>query len=331
VIYGNQSDRVFDIHPEAKLTLIGISVAGGMANEPGTVHGGAFRVAAEARLELQNVTVSGNIANVGGAIYSDGLVQIYDSEFYHNAIVDHHVNNQFTDGAAILNRGKLAVINSTFRANGVIPGGDGIVLAGEHVIHSRPGFTSNPLTNVYNSTFYDNTNGLFSDGVPTLVFASTFVGNGQRGLRFLLDLDNLGVEQHRVVGTVLYGHAGDCNGIPENQIEYAVADLWNASSDETCGFTGNRDHQNISYPFLGGPGNHGGPTPTFMPRSDGILIDAPDYNCAMDLPIDQRGEPRPADGSGDGTATCDIGAVEYQPGSDPAVPDGIFGDRFQKD
>lgn len=328
VIYGNFSDRVFDIHPGAKLTLNGVNVAGGMANQPGTVHGGAFRVAADAELELQRSTVSGNIANIGGAIYSDGLVRIFDSEFYHNALVDDHVNSQFTDGAAILNRGKLGVYNSTFRHNGVIPGGEGIVLNGEHVIESRVGFTENPAVTLYQSTFYENTNGVFSDGVPTVVLLSTFVGNGQRGLRFLLDLDNLGVEQHRVAATVLHGHTSDCNGIPVGHVEYAVTDQWNVSSDESCGFTGASDHQNIGYPFLGGPGNHGGPTSTFMPRSDSVLVDAPGLNCALDAPFDQRGQPRPADGNGDGVASCDIGAVEYQAGSDPAVPDQVFSDRF---
>lgn len=329
VIFGNYSDRVFDVHDGARLKLINIHVAGGQANEPGTVHGGGFRVAAGATLELEDSTVSGNLANIGGGIYSDGQVVITGSDFYHNVLVDDQVDIQFTDGTAILNRAILAVYGSTFRSNGVIPGGEGVVLTGEYAIESRQGFVADPLVLVANSTFFDNTNGLFSDRVDTYISFSTFVNNNSRGVRFLADPGNAGNLQMAIRGSVVYGHTGDCNGIPDDQPEYSVAGNMNASSDQSCGFTGANDFQNIAYPFIGGAGNHGGATMAFMPRPDGVLVDPDGAQCNfLGGTVDQRGKSRPIDG-GSGQARCDIGSVEYDPDTDPPIEDALFSDRFE--
>jgi hypothetical protein len=65
-------------------------------------------------------------------------------------------------------------------------------------------------------------------------------------------------------------------------------------------------------------GDYGGPTPTHAlspasPAVDHALADAcPD--------ADQRGEPRPVDGDGDGIARCDAGAFELQDPGAPAIP-----------
>jgi CSLREA domain-containing protein len=332
LIWGNFSDRVFDIHAGGSLTLINVQVAGGMANTATTRHGGAFRVAAGTTLHLQQTSVSANVANLGGAIYSDGSVLIEDSEFFNNVLTDQHTDPQFANGAAILNRGQLGINRSTFRNNGVIPGGNGMFLPGRYAVHSRQGFVADPWVQIQNSSFYENTNGVFSDGVITAVINATLVNNGQRGLRFLPDLDALGEVQFRVVRTVLYGHTGDCNGLPDDQVEFDVSGRINASSDESCGFTGSFDFQNISNPFLPEPGLWGGKTTSLMPRSDSILIDPPGSTCGFLASLeDQRGQPRPVDANGIGVARCDIGALEFQPGMDPVLGDSLFSDRFQND
>lgn len=329
LVLGNFSDRVFDVHGGASLTLVNLGVANGMANAPGNVHGGGIRVNAGAELELDQVTVSTNIANIGGGIYSDGTVLISDSEFFHNALVDDNANSDFTDGAAILNRSVLSIRRSTFRSNGVFPGGSGL-LTNEYAIHSRQGFVEARLVLISNSTFYDNTNGIFSDGVNTGISFSTLVNNNARGIRFLPDLDDLGNLQFEISQTVVIGHVGDCNGIPDDQPEYSVAGNVNASSDESCGFTGAGDFENVGNPFNGAAGYYGGTTPTFMPRSNGILVDPPGGACdPMGGDKDQRGKARPIDGDSSGEAACDIGAVEYDPGTDPQVGDALFSDRFE--
>lgn len=329
-IWGMFADRIFEVHSGARLKLINIDIAGGQANVPGTTRGGAIEVNANATLELERVSVSSNIANIGGAIYSDGNVEIRDSLFYFNVLTDEHTLAEFANGAAILSRGTLRIERSTFRSNGVMPGDGGMFLPGRYAVHGRLGFAASPVTWIINSTFYDNTNGVFSDGVPMAVLNSTLVRNGFRGIRFLPDVNAGTDEQLVITNTVLYGHTGDCNGLPTDQPQYIVANHHNASSDETCGFTGDNDHQNISWPFQGDAGFHGGYTETFMPRPNGLLIDSQDATCFFNIHTDQRGEARPVDGKGDGFSFCDIGAVEYNPAFDPILEEAIFSDRFVK-
>ena len=53
--------------------------------------------------------------------------------------------------------------------------------------------------------------------------------------------------------------------------------------------------------------DNGGPTPTCGLRAGSPAMEAGGDDCE---PTDQRGEPRPRDGDRDGTAWCDLGAVE---------------------
>jgi hypothetical protein len=59
--------------------------------------------------------------------------------------------------------------------------------------------------------------------------------------------------------------------------------------------------------------------PVRLPSAASPLVDA--FDDASCLAMDARGFPRPQDGDEDGTALCDIGAVERR-------FDGIFRDRF---
>jgi CSLREA domain-containing protein len=329
LISGNATDRIFDIHAGGELTLDNVDLTGGRANSPATIRGAAVNVRGDARLLLQRSRVSLNLANQGGAIYSDGFVHIVDSELFHNAIVAEVLLPEFSDGAAVFNRGVLIVERSTLRDNGRLPGFEGPLSTAEYAIHSRRGFVTGPAVLIGNATVFNNTNGVFSDGVPTLITHSTIVNNNQRGLRFLRDLDALGDVQLTVVQSVLYGHASDCNDLISAEDEFDLAFNINASSDESCGFTGFNDLQNISNPFFGGLADHGGATWTLMPRSNGPLIDPVGGSCGT-LTEDQRGGVRPIDGNGIGGAICDIGAVEFDPDSDPEFTDRMFSDRFEQ-
>ena len=75
--------------------------------------------------------------------------------------------------------------------------------------------------------------------------------------------------------------------------------------------------------ILGPLKNNGGPTQTHALVAGSPAIDAGNPNGCRDnsgalLQTDQRGFPRNVDGNGDGTARCDIGAVEGVGGA--AVP-----------
>ena len=75
--------------------------------------------------------------------------------------------------------------------------------------------------------------------------------------------------------------------------------------------------------LLGPLADHGGPTLTQLPRTGGAAIDNGDNAAQATLPVnnlDQRGVLRPLDGTGDGIAVCDIGAVERRPSDFDLVP-----------
>jgi CSLREA domain-containing protein len=330
VVFGNHGDRIFDVLSGGTLTLRNVSVAGGFANAPGNVHGGAVRVAAGATLELDRVVMSSNIGNIGGAIYSDGAVTIIDSEFFGNAITAQNSNPDFVNGAAILTRGSLAVERSTFHGNGLVPGADGIeFVTSGYAIHARKANPANPSVTLVNTTIAENvTSGLRSEAVPVTVHMSTIANNGSRGLRFNPDLNALETVQLRVWRTVIVNHGGtDCNGLATAAWN-DLTNRWNASSDSSCGFAGGNDQQDLPYPFFGPLTVHGGRTPVLMPRAGSSIIDAAGNLCFPSFE-DQRGKARPLDGDLDEVAHCDIGAVEFDASSDPIPPPTIFHDGFE--
>jgi len=86
----------------------------------------------------------------------------------------------------------------------------------------------------------------------------------------------------------------------------------NLDGDDSCHLTGPGDMPNVDAK-LGALSDNGGPTQThaLLPGSPAI-----DHGDNAGCPAtDQRGYARPADGDGDTTAVCDIGAFEY--GSSP--------------
>lgn len=318
------NDRVFDIHPGGSLSLLNLSVIGGYANSADTLRGGAFQVQAGGTLHLERSVVSTNIANVGGAIYSDGEVSILDSELFNNALIQGgFLLDEFINGAAILTRGTLSVERSSLHANGVIPGGEGLTTT-DYAIHARTGGAVDPSVSLVNTTVAYNTRGVQSEGVPLELRLVTIAGNNFRGLRFIPDGD--APDQLVIWRSAIVGNTGkDCGDLfPAGW--NGISNRANVSSDQTCGFTGASDRQDAPWPFFDDLDTFGGRTPALMPMPGSVVID-----LAVDcLPAeDQRERPRPLDGDLNGNPRCDAGAIEYDPDSDPILPDALFGDGFE--
>ncbi len=86
-----------------------------------------------------------------------------------------------------------------------------------------------------------------------------------------------------------------------------VAIYW-ASHDGSCGVNNPVGHITVADPMLEPLAYYGGPTLTYRPLPGSPVIDQGDDLLCADT--DQRGESRPQDGDADGSALCDIGAVE---------------------
>ncbi|SRR6056297_162217 len=322
-ISGGFIDRVFDVHYGATLIIENVDVGGGLSTG-----GGAFNVRATSDqfgiLSIQDSNISMNIANRGAAILNNGILVLNRTELFHNAITD-DVLGPSANGAAISNYGEAYINNSTFRNNGVIPGGGIDLVPDAHVIDSEPNLViENPRLLISNSTFYDNTNGILADSMPTALTHVTMANNGPDGVVFIPG--PMPIEpQFAIRHSVIHGHADDCNGLPIGDPLFDVAGNFNASSDSSCGFGIVDSFENVDNPFTADPVHFDGFTTMLMPHFDSVLIDPDGGDCAA-LPTDQRGFDRPADGNDDGLAVCDIGAVEYDPFVDP---NDVFVDSFE--
>jgi uncharacterized repeat protein (TIGR01451 family)/CSLREA domain-containing protein len=156
---------------------------------------------------------------------------------------------------------------------------------------------------IVNSTITDNDDiGVaFSDGAVAIINSTIFENSS-----FGIDATDPGVT---IVNTIVAGNSdGDCAGEDDGGGGSAVLSLGgNIDSDGTCNLIEPSDQPNTD-PDLGPLADNGGPTETHLPNTGSPAID-----LGLDDPctgVDQRGVTRPQDGDGNGTATCDVGAVE---------------------
>ena len=240
-----------------------------------------FHVAAEGELVLERLTVRGGdkVAAGGGIYNAGGRVGVFYST----------ISGNYADkGGGIYNmgRGQVSLTNSTVSGNFAQEGG-GICNYGSSVRLTYSTIGKN---------YAGDGGGIYNhyDAAP-LRLTSSIVANNYSG--------------------------GDCSGY------WFESNGYNLDSDGTCGLDAdNKNDLPNKDPVFGYLRDNGGPTWTHglmrngeggatkdSPAIDRIPIGA---NECGEEPIssDQRGEGRPADGNGDGTAGCDIGAFERQEG-----------------
>ncbi len=281
---------------------------------------------------LSHVTFSGNASiNSGGAYFGDGSNLGASNATFTDVVFRGNYAGMF--GGALLNDGYAGLSSPsltrvTFDGNSALVGGAVYNSAGEIGSISSPTFT--------NVTFSGNSaaiggGAMFNDGPsgdssPVLTNV-TIVGNsaGEGG-----GLYNNGMEPTfavsaptiippttaQLVNVILWGNTAVTGGSQiyntggvEPAIDYSIVQGGDSGSNVGTAFSdgmGNLDAD----PWLAALHDNGGYTETMMLITGSPAIDAgsPDL-CPVD---DQNEAPRPVDGNSDATATCDIGAVEYQ-------------------
>lgn len=305
LIENNQATDGGGIYTTADLTVENCVFSGNIASD---FDGGAIRLANAAqtltvRDSLFENNSTGPSGRSGGAIQvggSDHVTEISGSTFVGNAAR----GSNREGGALRIGGASLTMVNSTFSGNATTGNGGAISLRS----------LDHHLSNI---TVVDNTSDSDGDGFGD--GGGLWNGNDNAAT----------VENSLIAGnTDDGGEAPDCFGS-------FTSDGFNlVRIDDGC--TGFADGVNGDLvgtetnpidPQLEPLADNGGPTPTRALLADSSAIDAGNpAGCtdATDAPllVDQRDQPRPTDGDGDGNATCDIGAFEL-------AADAIFADRFE--
>jgi len=283
---------------DARLNIVRTAFSGNLS--PGG-SGGALYITLQATTAITDTSFNANLAGsasdarYGGAIYSQSRnLRIGRVAFIANSAV------MGNGGALAVDRsGAATVFNTTFTGN-TAPAGQG----GAAVITNTQ--QGGPVTTLVakNVTFSGNSAQGSNNG------DSLFVASGHSASLGNTILDG----SHNCAGTVTsLGH--------------------NLDSGDTCGFNpgaGNGDLTNANAD-LDTPFFNGGPISSLLtqklnPGSD--ALDAGDPAICEAAPVnneDQRSEPRPQDGDGNGSFTCDMGAFENATakpgyGSNPVQP-----------
>jgi len=239
---------------------------------------------------LTNVTFSSNTATYGGGMYNDdnSSPTMTDLTFSGNSAT-------YYGGGIYNSYSSPSLINVVFSGNTVIGGGGGMYNS----------YSSPTLTNV---TFSGNTaevgGGMFNNdnSNPTLK-NFTLAGNSAIGDYPLGGgIFNFHNSNSTLVNGILWGNTPD--QVSNHDGGNAIINYSIIQGGYYSG-TGNIDAD----PLLGPLADNGGFTWTHALGAGSPAIDAGDQDNCPDT--DQRGFPRPIDGDGDGTATCDMGAYEY--------------------
>ncbi len=329
IINGNGSatgDRVFDIFG-VNATLSKMTIRGGTvsASSGGGVNNGG-------NLTIANSVVTGNTANSGGGLSSSGNLTLTNSALRGNSASG-------VGGGLFTFSGLITILTSTVSDNSA-PNGGGLQI-------------QEGTVNLRNSTVSTNTagsegGGLFNLGVLTLV-NSTISGNSAAQGGGLVNGSSVNLNNASIVSNTASSSGGGLSGFGTINLKNSLIAGNTAPSGPDCSATltsqdynlignpancvinGTTTNNKSGNPKIGPLRNNGGATLTHTPLTGSPALDAGNPAGCVDvnnslLTFDQRGFPRSVDGDGNGSAFCDIGALEKAVGiSQLFVPNAGMG------
>jgi hypothetical protein len=256
------------------------ALGGGLTNNEGTLTLTASTVSGNT--VSCTASASGHCGTQGGGLWLEGTLTLTNSIVSGNTASCSGTGCTAAAGGLLLPFDTLTLTNSTVSGNTASCSGAGCGAAGGGLTNR-----SDATLTLRNSTVSGNTVSCSGAGC-------TASGGG------LINVSGTVTLQNTIVAKQLAGP--DCAGT-------ITSNGFNLDSDNTCHLTQPSDKPNVSNPLLGPLQDNGGPTFTHALLPGSPAIDAVTSGCPPPA-TDQRGVARPQDGTGDGTAACDIGAYE---------------------
>ncbi len=264
-------------------------------------------------------TPSSSFSRGGGIHSSGGDLTLTDSMILDNDALD-------SGGGVFFSNGNLNITNTVFRGNEL----SGSASAGGGLFNGTSSTTIIKQAEFSTNTSADSSGGIHNQGTITLE-NSTISGNSAS---FAAGMLSTAVGGSSILNSTIYANkvpsgsgvgglvaytnisikntiiAGNDNDECLNGSGTSISSSgYNLSSDNTCGFGATGDQINTN-PLLGPLADNGGFSMTHAPLPGSAVIDAgTNSGCPA---VDQRGVNRPIDGDANGTAVCDIGALEVQ-------------------
>jgi CSLREA domain-containing protein len=294
IISGNRTDRVLHVLAPGQLTLEHVTITNGLVFDgPG---GGIYNVGT---LSIVHSVVRQNTADgLGGGLATVGTLTVRDS-----SIAENEASNGGGGGIMVNQSGSANVIRSTIAHNRALGGRGG----GLAVFDGTATLTNTTVSgNLAPSEVAEYAGGVSAFSGTISLRDSTIAANvgGTGGVTGPVTLQ----------GTIVAENVGE-RGAPDCLGTITSLGFNLIGSTTGCTLKGRNDgnHLNVD-PNIGPLQQNGGPTATHALLPGSLAIDTAEGQCTTS---DQRGIERPKDGTGDGKALCDIGAVERQSASRP--------------
>jgi hypothetical protein len=281
-IEGNEAELGGGVYCSGNLVMEKTTVSGNQLPMTDQYSKGAGIYFESGKAQLDEVTISQNINGLGSGIFSSGelvlrnsLIDANDSEGLTNFMKAEIYNSTFSGnaGTGVDNRGELFIQNSTI--SGTQGSTSDITINGGMV---NWGKDANLMA--VNVTIADSFGaGFVQESLSAAKLFNTLLANNGTSCAY-------------------YSIYGDPNSV--------ITGGNNIASDDTC--TGD-SFTVIGDAKIGVLQDNGGMTLTHALLPGSPAIDS--GREIIGLSSDQRGEPRPKDGNGDGASANDVGAFEY--------------------